>query len=138
MPTSPPVSLVSCWFIEPGREAEATAALTRLAGEVLETEPGTLTYLVHSAYQSDQPLQSLPPVDPRSIVFFETYRDADAFLAHVNGPVFTSFVSEHGALFVAANGKPYTTVQFLTTVAGHSRAGSAAPAPNAYAPNAYA
>ena len=123
---SPPVSLVSRWFVTPGCGEEARAALTRLATEVLESEPETLTYLVHTRFRGDQALQSLPPTDPGLVLFFETYRDADAFRRHVDGPVFTRFVSEHGMLFLQEGGKPYTTVEFLSRIGGEARESAAA------------
>lgn len=116
-----PVSLISEWFLKPGSEAEGLAALSQLALDVRANEPDTLTYLVHFPFQGDARLQALPPVDPSSILFFETYRDADAFLAHVNGPVFKGFVATHGDLFIASNGSPYTTVEFLWRHAGFTR-----------------
>jgi predicted enzyme related to lactoylglutathione lyase len=63
----------------------------------------------------------LPPVGPHEIVFFERYRSADAFLAHVSGPVFTSFVAAHGEDFTGSGGKPFTTVEFLDLHAGFVR-----------------
>lgn len=115
------VSLTSQWFIQPGREAEAFAALERLALDVREGEPDTLTYLVHAPIAPDSGLQSLPPSDPSSVLFFEVYRSADAFQRHLHGPLFTAFVEEHGGLFVAANGKPFVFVEFLSRRAGFVR-----------------
>ena len=43
---------------------------------------------------------SLPPANPGSILFFEVYRDIEAFLRHVNGLVYTGFVKQHGGLFL--------------------------------------
>lgn len=115
------VSLTSRWFIRPGFEEAVDAALRQLANDVQQHEPDTLTYLVHAPYRGDPRLQSLPPADPLSVLFFETYRNADAFLHHVSGPVFTAFVRQHGELFVASNGKPFTFVEFLETRAGFVR-----------------
>ncbi|MCV4339523.1 antibiotic biosynthesis monooxygenase [Pseudomonas capsici] len=115
-----PISLTSQWFIQPGQEMEARQALMQLALDVQASEPGTLTYLVHTPFGADARLQSLPPPDPLLVLFFETYASPDAFLAHVNGPLFTGFVAQHGHCFVSSNGKPYTTVQFLDTLAGFS------------------
>jgi uncharacterized protein len=127
MPNPPSVSLISRWFLRPGCYEQAMPVLAQLARDVRAHEPDTLTYLVHVHGQDDPRLQPLPPADPLSILFFETYRDADAFVAHVEGPDFTNFVRDHGALFVAgADGKPYTTVEFLTRHAGFTR--SAEPA----------
>ena len=116
-----PVSLISEWSLKPGCEAEGLAALSQLALDVRANEPDTLTYLVHTPFLDDARLQALPPVDPSSILFFETYRDPDAFLAHVGGPVFKTFVATHGDLFIASNGSPYTTVEFLSRHAGFIR-----------------
>lgn len=113
-----PISLISQWFIQPGHEVEARDALMALAHDVQAGEPGTLAYLVHTPFGADGRLQSLPPPTPLLVLFFETYEGPDAFLDHLNGPIFTTFVADHGHCFVAANGKPYTTVQFLTTLAG--------------------
>ncbi|MBP0631191.1 MULTISPECIES: VOC family protein [unclassified Cupriavidus] len=124
IPTS--ISLTSRWFIRPGCEPAAETALRQLAEDVLQREPDTLAYLIHTPYGGDARLQSLPPANPFSVVFFETYRDADAFLRHVNGPVFTGFVRQHGELFVASNGSPFTFVEFLQMRAGFVRTATAA------------
>ncbi len=116
-----PVSLVSCWFVRPGSETAASAALSRLAADVQAGEPDTLTYLVSLQFAADARLQSLPPTDPNSVLFFETYRDTNAFLAHLNGPIFANFVARSGDLFVGTDGKPYTTVTFLQPHAGFVR-----------------
>lgn len=128
MPSSQPVSLISRWFLKPDRYDEAMPILAQLAETVLANEPDTLTYLVHTHFKGD--LSSLPPADGLSILFFETYRNAAAFNAHVTGPDFTDFVRDHGDLFVAGNdGKPYTTVEFLTRHAGFARPAVAADEP---------
>lgn len=122
MPKPQPVSLISRWFLRPGCYEAAMPVLTQLAENVRANEPGTLTYLVHTHDPDGPPLPSLPPADPLSILFFETYRDADAFAAHVKGADFGNFVRDHGALFVPGNdGKPYRTVEFLTPHAGFAR-----------------
>jgi predicted enzyme related to lactoylglutathione lyase/quinol monooxygenase YgiN len=131
------LSLTSTWFVRPGREAAARRALERLAEQVQAGEPDTLAYLVHTPAPNEPPLQSLPPADSASIVFFETYRDLPAFLRHLNGPIFTGFVSEHGELFIPANGKPFVFVQFLRRLAGFVRgqAGGAGAGPEGAATN---
>jgi uncharacterized protein len=115
------VSLTSQWFIRKGFEAAAFAALDELAAAVFAGEPDTLSYLVHAPYTGDADLPSLPPTDPSSVLFFEVYRDAEAFEKHVNGFTFTGFVARYGHLFVSANGKPFTFVNFLTRRAGFIR-----------------
>lgn len=113
--------LTSTWFIKPDCEEEALIALSRLAEDVRMNEPGTLGYFVHKPHRKDHRITSLPPVDPFSILFFEIYRDVDAFLQHVNGPIFTGFVRRHGDLFVSSNGSPFTFVEFLKLHAGFIR-----------------
>ena len=115
------ISLLSQWFIAPGCEAEAIAAIRQVAANVQAGEPGTLTYLVHTPFTGVPPLQSVPPSPPGSVVFFETYANAEAFVAHVTGPIFTEFVAQYGHCFVTAHGSPYTTVQFLHDIAGFAR-----------------
>lgn len=115
------ISLTSEWFIKPGNEKAAINALEQVARDVHATEPGTLAYLVHTPQTLASSLQSLPPRDPLSVVFFEVYASADAFKAHLNGPVFTAFVAQHGDLFQSADGKPYVTVNFLSQRAGFVR-----------------
>lgn len=129
--------LTSRWFVRPGREAEAAEALSRLVADVRAQEPETLVYMVHMSRPDDGELQSLPPADPASVLFFEVYRDVQAFQRHLNGPAFQGFVTEHGGLFVAANGRPFTVVEFLTMRDGFIRpgqkeraAGAGAVAPN--------
>jgi uncharacterized protein len=125
MPPSAQVSLISRWFVKPDCWDEALTALKAAEAEVRAREPGTLTYRIHVG--SPDKLQSLPPVDGFSILFFEVYRDAAAFKKHLKGPTFTTFVREHGRLFVpAADGKPYTSVDFLSLHAGFTRQEDAA------------
>lgn len=114
-----PISLTSQWFLLPGCEEAALGALRQLAADVEAQEPGTLTYLVHTPYIGPN-LQSLPPAAP-SVLFYETYQDEAAFVAHVTGPLFTNFVAQHGSLFVQSHGKPFTVTLFLSLQAGFVR-----------------
>lgn len=118
--TDAPISLVARWYMRPGCEAEALAALEGLIKAVEANEPGTLAYRVHTSL-GDPSLPSLPPVDASTLLFFETYRSPEAFRAHVEGAVFKDFVAAHGHLFVQADGKPYTSVFFLEPRAGFVR-----------------
>jgi predicted enzyme related to lactoylglutathione lyase/quinol monooxygenase YgiN len=120
--TSPQLSLTSSWYIAPGKEALVLAALQQLAKDVYAAEPDTLTYLIHTPFPGDgSSIQSRPPVTAHSVLFFEVYRNPEAFLSHVNGPVFTKFVAQHGSLFVSSHGSPFSTVEFLTQLAGFTR-----------------
>lgn len=116
------VSLTSRWFIRPGREAQVLAAVRDLAAQVQATEPGTLMYLAHTPWAGAD-LQSLPPSAPQLLLFVEMYRDRQAFLDHVTGATFTAFVGRYGECFVPdAQGRPYTTVEFLQRATGFVRA----------------
>lgn len=115
-----PVTLTAKWFLKPDLEKDAHEALDKLAEAVRANEPDTLMYLVRTPFTGGD-LQSLPPADPGTVVFLEMYRNADAFHAHVNGPVFTDFVKKHGDLFVTANGTPFVLVEFLSRRAGFIR-----------------
>jgi predicted enzyme related to lactoylglutathione lyase/quinol monooxygenase YgiN len=120
-----PVHLISRWIVRAGREKRAIAALTKLAEEVLAHEPGTLTYHVHTPIMDDEALPpALPPSIAQEVVFYESYASAQAFNDHVNGPLFTKFVQEHGGLFLSppdSPGKPFIRVQFLQLQAGFTR-----------------
>ncbi|MFA7240036.1 MAG: antibiotic biosynthesis monooxygenase [Sulfuricellaceae bacterium] len=113
--------LTSEWFIKPGCEVEVDLALIELVAKVYANEPDTLIYMPHRPIRNTPELQSLPPADPASVLFFEVYRNKEAFHAHVTGPVFTDFVTRYGHLFVCSNGKPYTTVEFMHLIKGFIR-----------------
>jgi quinol monooxygenase YgiN len=122
-----PVSLTSQWFIRPGFEKQVQEAVKKLAADIASKEPGTLAYLVHMPWADTDVLQSLPPSNAPSLLFFEMYRDADAFKAHIGGRLFKQFVKQYGHCFIPSDpipndprskAGPYTTVQFLTRVAG--------------------
>lgn len=115
------LSLSSKWFIRPGYEARAYRALEQLAQAVRATEPDTLAYLVHAPAPHDERIQSLPPADPQSVTFFEVYTDIEAFVGHVHGASFKTFLFEHGHLFVSAHHKPFTFVEFLARITGFIR-----------------
>jgi len=122
-----PISLVSRWTIRAGCEAAARRALAAVAKAVLENEAGTLIYTVHlPARRLDPRRVSVPVPCAEEVLFFEVYRDAQAFEAHVNGAIFQSFLKESGALFVAAGGAsaPFIQVEFLDRVAGFVRTGA--------------
>lgn len=112
------VSLFSHWFVKDGQSDAVIAALDQMAQDIRSHEPGTLTYLVHTTTDACGTFASLPSPGKNTIVFFEVYKDAAAFEAHVNGAIFTQFVKDYGHLFHCVNGKPYTTLQFLTRQTG--------------------
>jgi uncharacterized protein (TIGR02246 family) len=121
VPANRPLSLISTWYIAPGNEDRAMKAVNALAEDVKAGEADTLIYLVHTPYAGDTRVSSLPPPHSGTIVFFEMYRTVEAFLRHLNGPIFTSFLANSGNLFVAQNGAPFTVVSFFARQAGFVR-----------------
>ena len=121
-------SLTSTWTIQAGKERAAIAALRRMAQQVEQKEAGTLIYLVHVP---DMTQPSLPTPSNLEVVFFEVYRDEQAFKEHVTGSIFQQFVEKHGTLFLSMPAidcgdghsvtKPFTTVEFLKRKAGFIR-----------------
>ena len=120
-------SLVAKWTIQQGKEEAALTALSDLARQVQAHEADTLIYLVHVP---DLSQASLPTPCNREVLFFEVYKDKNAFLAHVTGPTFTAFVREHLDLFLSTtstseNGTkvmtPFVIVEFVERQAGFIR-----------------
>jgi len=120
-------TLTSTWTLEQGNEQAGIAALKSLAQQVREGEEGTLLYLVHMPEMSRA---SQPTPCHLDVVFFEIYRDRDAFCAHVNGPIFKGFLATYGSLFLSTRGEcddssvpagPYLSVEFLDRKAGFIR-----------------
>src|SRR6188768_1853678 len=123
-------TIIARWTIAQGHEAAARAALTRLAKQVRAKEPGTLLYLV---FVPDMNELSLPTASPLEVVFVEGYTNKRAFLAHLNGPVFTQFKAKHQRLFLSttvtgADGKPvqspFVLVQNVRRLGGFVRSGA--------------
>ena len=92
--------------------------------QVLAEEPGTLVYRLHTP---DPKMGSLPPPSPQSLLFYEVYADKKAFLAPIQGPLYTGFLARSRHCFVgapAAPGQqpsPFVIVQFLRRQAGFMR-----------------
>src|SRR6267154_915971 len=95
--------LISKWTILPGKETVAIAALKILALKVRDGEPDTHVYLVHVP---DFTQPNLPTPAQGEVIFFEIYKDEAAFQAHLHGKVFTTFVKDHGDLFLSSNHAP--------------------------------
>lgn len=120
-------SLIAKWTIQQGKETPAIAALKKLAKQVQENEKDTLIYLVHTPNLKED---SLPTPSPLEVVFFEVYKNKAAFIAHVNGKVFTDFVKKNGSLFLSttvqcndggSSTNPFVLAEFLSRQAGFIR-----------------
>ncbi len=114
-------SLVAKWYILPGNEAKATAALTQLAKDVKDNELETLLYMVHVPDFNEK---SLPIPAAGEVIFWEGYQDQAAFLKHINGPIFKTFVANYGALFLSDFSTPpqvFMQTEMLTQLGGFAR-----------------
>jgi quinol monooxygenase YgiN len=113
--------LIAKWTILPGNEVKAATALTKLAQDVNEKEPGTLLYMVHVPNFNEK---SLPTPPAGEVIFWEIYENQDAFFKHVNGPIFKEFVKTYGSLFLTDFNDPpqvFMITQVLTQIEGFSR-----------------
>ncbi|WP_420583619.1 putative quinol monooxygenase [Ruegeria sp.] len=109
---------IAIWYLKPDLQSEGIAALKQLAKDVEEHEPDTWGYLIHSGAAG-----SAPPWPDGTIVFVEMYKDKEAFLYHLNGPVFSTFVKEQGHLFQPTPGSdaPFVLVQNVDRIQGFLR-----------------
>jgi len=109
----------------PGSRNDRGAAAARLGGAGQRARHADVSG-ARTVFADQPAIQSLPPPTPNSVVFIEEYRTPQAFPQHVKGPVFRTFVEKNGSLFVNSDGKPFTTVPFLTRIAGFIRRGAGA------------
>jgi quinol monooxygenase YgiN len=127
------ITLISKWKLRNGMPPELAEALRDVATIVQAQEPGTLVYSVHLSAASPlcadrnplhPPPTGVPPELQTEVIFFEVYADADAFAAHVNGPIFTSFRTANIQYFYedpANPGWPNTDTPFLERLAAFFR-----------------
>lgn len=98
------ITLTSKWKLRCGATEELVETLQQLAHDVNAAEEGTWVYSVH--------LTAAPPLDgdhnpivpaPDSypleqmtdVVYFEVYKDADAFSTHVHGEIFQTYLANN-------------------------------------------
>jgi quinol monooxygenase YgiN len=94
------LSIVTKWWIAPGREGRAVRALRRLALAIEEQEPQTTMFMVHTALA-----QGPRPGPARvEVVFVGAWPDREAFEQHLSGPVFNGWMAAYGDLFLADDG----------------------------------
>ena len=80
--------------IIPGKEAEAEAAIRKVAQNVEENEPGALKYIWHRGAK-----------DPLQILVFEIYKDDEARTQHGASDYLKEFQSQFGTVFDPATVK---------------------------------
>lgn len=74
--------------ILPGKEAEAEAAIKKVAAEVDKNEPGALTYHWYRSLK-----------DPMQVIVFEVWKDDEAIETHRGMPYMTEFQSVFPTVF---------------------------------------
>lgn len=113
--------LIGKWTILSGNEEKAHKALKHLAIQVQNEEPGTLIYVV---YLPDFAEISLPTPPSGEVIFFEAYKDKEAFNTHINGPIFKNFTKTFGHLFLNDFSNPsqvYFSLEVLKQLGGFIR-----------------
>ena len=115
------IHLISIWPLKDGCTSELIETLKSMPDQIIKNEPGTLHYEVN--IPSENPLDSDLKTQAE-IVFIETYTDADAFKAHLHGPLFTEFRTKNLAYFHEDPDNPgwaITNTTFLEVVASADR-----------------
>jgi quinol monooxygenase YgiN len=116
------IALFSRWKLKDGCPPGLTKAVEDLTASVQSSEPGTLLYSVN--LPAPHPPIGPPPdytvsYDPdpgqtssrNELVFFEIYRDAEAFSEHLRG-TFRDFLNQHRDFFTTpwqGHPRPETT-----------------------------
>lgn len=86
--------------IIPGNEDVVLKAAQKLAEDVRQNEPATLSYLMHTPNVANK--LNNPKPSSTELWTYEVYRDAEAFKQHITGPYFTGFIKSCGDKFVQA------------------------------------
>jgi quinol monooxygenase YgiN len=82
--------------VQAGKEAEFAAAGRKMVAHVKANEPGTLTYTLNQS-----------TADGTDFVFYEVYRDQEAFAAHAGSTMMKEFGRSLGAV---VTGRPDITM----------------------------
>lgn len=103
------IALFSRWKLSNGCPPEFAEALAELKAALESEEPGTLMFSF--SFPAPHPPIGPPPEyavageerviplgDQKEVVFFEVYRDAQAFSEHLRGP-FRRFLDQHRHFF---------------------------------------
>ena len=90
-----PITVIAKLKVQPGKEAEFEAAAKQMIATVKESEPGTLSYVLHKNTK-----------DATEFVYYEVYQDQAAFDAHGKTDHMKKFGGTIGALLA---GRPEIT-----------------------------
>lgn len=96
-----PFALVVRFTVRPGAEADFDDLIARTTAEIREREPGTMVYACHRVDGA-----------PRQRIFYELYRDRNAFDAHEQQEHVRHFLAARDAMLES------TDVDFLTLTDG--------------------
>lgn len=99
------ITVIARFKIKPEKEQEALAQLESLTQSVEANEPGVEAYLCHRSKD-----------DPAEIVFFEVYKDKEAFGAHQATPHMDQMKQVFAGLF-----NPPVKIERLERIAGFKR-----------------
>lgn len=99
-------TVIARFKVQAGKEEEALKKLDEMAKSVQSEEAGALAYLVHRSKD-----------DPLEIVFFEVYKDGEAFAAHGQTDHMGAMRSSFGELFDVSQVK----IERLERVGGFAR-----------------
>jgi quinol monooxygenase YgiN len=112
------LSIIAKWWIQPGHEDDAVAALRELAAAVEEQEPFTIMYTIHTSIVEG----SRPSPPSNEVVFVSGWPDRAAFQQHLDGPVFKNWIAKHVDLFLTDDsGGLFVTGEFIDRQAGFVR-----------------
>lgn len=113
-------TILAKWTILPGKKEKAYAALNQLAQHMKDTEPDTLLCM---CLVPDFSQPSLPTPPEGELIFFEVYKNAAAFQAHLKGEVFQNFLKNYSVLFLNHENHPYSSIEILKQLGGFARPG---------------
>ena len=82
-----PITVIAKLKVQPGKEAEFEAAAKQMIATVKESEPGTLSYILHKNTK-----------DATEFVYYEVYQDQAAFESHGKTDHMKAFGGKIGAL----------------------------------------
>ena len=95
------ITVIAKLKVQPGKDADFEAAAKQMIATVKESEPGTLTYILHKNTK-----------DPTEFVYYEVYQDQASFDSHGKTDHMKAFGGKIGSLLA---GRP--EIAILTEVA---------------------
>jgi quinol monooxygenase YgiN len=91
-----PITVIAKLKVQPGKDAEFEAAAKQMIATVKESEPNTLTYILHKNTK-----------DATEFVYYEVYQDQAALDAHGKTDHMKAFGGKIGALLA---GRPEISI----------------------------